>query len=65
MTVGIDTNRIHSETYAEYSKQGHVCSSYQQFLLVEIMRLKKRVLDLLEYREMLEADIEEIAGGGY
>jgi len=45
MTVGTDTNRIHSETYKEYSEHKHTCATYQEFLLVMILRLQKKLMD--------------------
>ena len=66
MTIGIDTSRIHSETYKEYSKHEHTCASYQDFLLVEIIRLKLLVSDLLnEMADIEDMEADAILLGGY
>ncbi len=65
MTIGIDTSRIHSETYKEYSKHKHTCVSYQDFLLVKILRLQNELRECQEAIDWTEVDIEDMAGGGH
>lgn len=57
MTVGVDTNRIHSETYKEYSKHEHTCSSYVEFLLVEIMRLERELWKSMDREYALDNNL--------
>ena len=48
MTIGIDTSRLHIETYKEYSKHEESWYSYEHFLLVKIMRLEAQLKEVAE-----------------
>ncbi len=70
MTIGIDTSRIHSETYKEYCKHEESWYSYEHFLLVKILRLQSALKKAIGHIEWVEMDIEDMCAdarmlGGY